>query len=55
MYEPPRYMTVNTAIQQLLEVEQRKGGSGSYLFWKLKGYELPMLPCLAISDWKLIL
>lgn len=27
-YEPPRYMTINTAIEQLLEVEQLKGESG---------------------------
>ncbi|XP_012079491.1 probable diphthine methyl ester synthase isoform X2 [Jatropha curcas] len=27
-YEPPRYMTINTAIEQLLEVEQRRGESG---------------------------
>ncbi|XP_065848285.1 probable diphthine methyl ester synthase [Euphorbia lathyris] len=26
-YEPPRYMTVNTAIEQLLEVEEKLGGS----------------------------
>lgn len=26
-YEPPRYMTINTAIEQLLEVEQTQGGS----------------------------
>ncbi|KAH0859418.1 hypothetical protein HID58_087679 [Brassica napus] len=26
-YEPPRYMTVNTAIEQLLEVEQKRGDS----------------------------
>ncbi|WCJ34696.1 Diphthine methyl ester synthase [Euphorbia peplus] len=26
-YEPPRYMTVNTAIEQLLEVENKLGGS----------------------------
>ncbi|ESQ54007.1 hypothetical protein EUTSA_v10025950mg [Eutrema salsugineum] len=26
-YEPPRYMTVNTAIEQLLEVEQKHGES----------------------------
>ncbi|KDP32139.1 hypothetical protein JCGZ_12600 [Jatropha curcas] len=26
-YEPPRYMTINTAIEQLLEVEQRRGES----------------------------
>ncbi|GAV63599.1 TP_methylase domain-containing protein [Cephalotus follicularis] len=25
-YEPPRYMTINTAIEQLLEVEQMRGG-----------------------------
>lgn len=27
LYEPPRYMTVNTAIEQLLEVEQLQGES----------------------------
>lgn len=26
-YEPPRYMTINTAIEQLLEVEQNRGGN----------------------------
>lgn len=26
-YEPPRYMSINTAIEQLLEVEQIRGGS----------------------------
>lgn len=26
-YEPPRYMTVNTAIEQLLEVERKRGDS----------------------------
>lgn len=26
-YEPPRYMTINTAIEQLLEVEQKHGES----------------------------
>ena len=25
IYEPPRFMTVNTAIEQLLEVEERRG------------------------------
>lgn len=37
-YEPPRYMTINTAIEQLLEVEQMRGESG-------KAYELVKLPC----------
>jgi len=27
VYEPPRFMTVNTAISQLLEVEEARGGS----------------------------
>lgn len=28
VYEPPRYMSINTAIEQLLEIEQtRKGGA----------------------------
>jgi hypothetical protein len=27
-YEPPKYMTINTAIEQLLEVEQMRGESG---------------------------
>ncbi|KAK6939350.1 Tetrapyrrole methylase [Dillenia turbinata] len=26
-YEPPKFMTINTAIEQLLEVEQSRGGS----------------------------
>ncbi|KAG8643780.1 probable diphthine methyl ester synthase isoform X1 [Manihot esculenta] len=26
-YEPPRYMTINTAIEQLLEIEERRGES----------------------------
>jgi hypothetical protein len=29
VYEPPRFMTVNTAISQLLEVEEACGESGS--------------------------
>ena len=29
-YEPPRYMTINTAIEQLLEVEQKQGESGEF-------------------------
>ncbi|XVF02919.1 hypothetical protein REPUB_Repub04eG0216200 [Reevesia pubescens] len=29
-YEPPRYMTINTAIEQLLEVEEKHGGSGEF-------------------------
>jgi diphthamide biosynthesis methyltransferase len=28
VYEPPRFMTVNTAISQLLEVEEAHGESG---------------------------
>jgi diphthamide biosynthesis methyltransferase len=28
VYEPPRFMTVNTAISQLLEVEEARGESG---------------------------
>ncbi|KAK6938944.1 Tetrapyrrole methylase [Dillenia turbinata] len=27
LYEPPKFMTINTAIEQLLEVEQNRGGS----------------------------
>jgi diphthine synthase len=30
VYEPPRFMTVNTAISQLLEVEELHGGSGIF-------------------------
>lgn len=29
IYEPPRYMTINTALQQLLEIEQKRG-EGAY-------------------------
>ncbi|KAI4316922.1 hypothetical protein L6164_024849 [Bauhinia variegata] len=29
-YEPPRYMTINTAIEQLLEVEQTREESAAY-------------------------
>ena len=29
VYEPPRYMTVNTAIEQLLEIEESRG-EGAY-------------------------
>lgn len=29
VYEPPRYMTVNTAIEQLLEIEENRG-EGAY-------------------------
>jgi diphthine methyl ester synthase len=28
VYEPPRFMTVNTAISQLFEVEEARGGYG---------------------------
>lgn len=29
VYEPPRYMSVNTAIEQLLEIEESRG-EGAY-------------------------
>lgn len=29
-YEPPRYMTINTAIEQLLEISQAREESGEY-------------------------
>ncbi|RRT79167.1 hypothetical protein B296_00021185 [Ensete ventricosum] len=29
-YEPPKYMTIHIAINQLLEVEETNGGSGTY-------------------------
>ncbi|XVE94941.1 hypothetical protein REPUB_Repub02eG0053200 [Reevesia pubescens] len=29
-HEPPRYMTINTAIEQLLEVKRKHGGSGEF-------------------------
>ena len=28
-FEPPRFMTVNEAVLQLLEVEEKKGGGGA--------------------------
>jgi len=30
-YEPPRYMTINTAIEQLLEIVQDREESGEFL------------------------
>lgn len=30
-YEPPRYMTINTAIEQLLEIAQAREESGEFL------------------------
>lgn len=30
VYEPPRFMSVGTAIEQLLEVEQKRGESGRF-------------------------
>ena len=32
-YEPPRYMTINTALEQLLEVEEVQRGGGMYTFF----------------------
>ena len=32
-YEPPRYMTINTALEQLLEVEEAQQGGGMYMFF----------------------
>lgn len=29
-YEPPRYMTINNAIEQLLEVERTRAENGSF-------------------------
>lgn len=29
-YEPPRYMSINTAIEQLLEVEESRAENGSF-------------------------
>lgn len=34
-YEPPRFMTVNTAIEQLLEVEEARGESGMFMSFML--------------------
>ena len=33
VYEPARFMTVNTAISQLLEVEELHGGSGTFKYF----------------------
>lgn len=32
-YEPPRYMSINTAIEQLLEVEESRAEKGSFQFF----------------------
>ncbi|KAK3281155.1 hypothetical protein CYMTET_11039 [Cymbomonas tetramitiformis] len=38
-YEPPRYMSVNTCCEQLLEVEaERKGGGRDSLLGKVETY-----------------
>ena len=29
VYEPPRFMSVNTAVEQLLEVEAKRGGGAA--------------------------
>lgn len=29
-YEPPRYMSINTAIEQLLEVEESRAENGPF-------------------------
>lgn len=34
-YEPARFMTVNTAIEQLLEVEEARGESGMFMIFML--------------------
>jgi len=31
-YEPPRYMTINTAIEQLLEIVQDREESGEQVY-----------------------
>jgi len=31
VYEPPRFMSIANAIEQLLEVEQKRGESGRFL------------------------
>lgn len=31
-YEPPRYMSINTAIEQLLEVEESRAEKGLFQF-----------------------
>ena len=33
IYEPPRYMTVNQAIQQLLEIEEVRQEKGNQSSW----------------------
>ena len=30
VYDPPRFMTINEAIAQLLEVEAKRGGGGGF-------------------------
>lgn len=35
VYEAPNFMTVNTALEQLLEVEQQRQEQGKALLWVL--------------------
>lgn len=45
-YEPPRYMTINTAIEQLLEVEQTQGGSGKGYFSSIQAVTFKCRSCV---------
>lgn len=45
-YEPPRYMTINTAIEQLLEVEQTQGGSGKGHFSSIQTFTFKCRFCV---------
>ena len=40
-YEPPRYMSINTAIEQLLEVEELREEKGLFQFLALCVYMKP--------------
>jgi hypothetical protein len=46
IYEPPRFMTVNEAIRQLLEIEDRRKEKGKHKQKQL--ILLPSCPSLAI-------
>lgn len=41
-YEPPRFMTINTAIEQLLEVVEMQGESGESSGFKMNFKVIPL-------------
>lgn len=48
-YEPPRYMTINTAIEQLLEVEQMRVESGKVHFSSIQVFTFKCRFCVFVS------